>query len=358
MKRRSRKPSPIAERPEELPIATLAYRLTPQLVRGLTWAHRTAGEIAGLRLSYYNLRKLQIEARHERITWMVNASGHSITMEEVARVVAGDLLPRRRSGAMEWTRRASLLCDAVDRGSEWGRSTTPEICSTYMELAQRGDSSWVRHVGSPRTAAMEIPRDVVDVPEQIRRVCEWIDEDDLVSDEPVLRAATLNWALTAIYPTSKLLGIDAVVDHELRAGSIDKHGLLVLRGTGQGTSALHWGSVNMAEADRGDLTPYFETFANRLADALVELRDRLRARQDDEERLPWLTMRPPDELDRQIFEAVESLGSALARQILDQINDPPPLRTLQRRLHKLCTNGLITKHGGRRDAFYRLTERS
>ena len=149
-----------------------------------------------------------------------------------------------------------------------------------------------------------------------------------------------------------------MVDHELRAGGIDRHGLLVLRGTEHGTRALHWGSVNMAEADRGDLTQYFETFASHLANALVELRDRLRARQDDEERLPWLTMRPPDELDRQIFEIIDQLGSARTSQIIEQLDDPPPLRTIQRRLQKLCSSGLITKHGSRRNAFYRLTERS
>jgi phage repressor protein C with HTH and peptisase S24 domain len=34
-----------------------------------------------------------------------------------------------------------------------------------------------------------------------------------------------------------------------------------------------------------------------------------------------------------------------------------PLRTLQRRLQKLVHDGLLVKHGGRKDAFYRVAER-
>jgi hypothetical protein len=67
-------------------------------------------------------------------------------------------------------------------------------------------------------------------------------------------------------------------------------------------------------------------------------------------------VRPPDELDRQVFEIIERLGSARTRDILDAIDDPPPLRTLQRRLQRLCRDGLIRKNGARKYAYYRLAE--
>jgi hypothetical protein len=42
-------------------------------------------------------------------------------------------------------------------------------------------------------------------------------------------------------------------------------------------------------------------------------------------------VRPPDELDRQVFDIIEKLGSARSQDILKELTDPPPLRTLQRR---------------------------
>jgi hypothetical protein len=55
-------------------------------------------------------------------------------------------------------------------------------------------------------------------------------------------------------------------------------------------------------------------------------------------------------------DAVQRLGSATMKQLLGALHDPPPLRTVQRRLEKLCDKGLLAKHGSRRDAFCRLPE--
>ena len=44
---------------------------------------------------------------------------------------------------------------------------------------------------------------------------------------------------------------------------------------------------------------------------------------------------------------------------LEALPDPkPPLRTLQRRLQKLVHEGLLLKHGTRKDAFYQVGERT
>ena len=71
-----------------------------------------------------------------------------------------------------------------------------------------------------------------------------------------------------------------------------------------------------------------------------------------------MMLRPPDEMDRLIFEAVEKHGSATSPTVLAALPEPrPPLRTLQRRLQKLVHDGLLVKHGARKDAFYRVAER-
>jgi hypothetical protein len=82
----------------------------------------------------------------------------------------------------------------------------------------------------------------------------------------------------------------------------------------------------------------------------------LEGRQGSGQRRPWMSVRPPDQLDRQIFDAVQRLGSATIQQLLGALHDPPPLRTVQRRLKKLCDKGLLAKHGSRRDAFYTIPE--
>ena len=58
----------------------------------------------------------------------------------------------------------------------------------------------------------------------------------------------------------------------------------------------------------------------------------------------------------QIGPAVSVFGSARTRDVLDALSDPPPLRTLQRRLQRLCRDGLVRKNGARKFAYYRLAE--
>jgi hypothetical protein len=109
----------------------------------------------------------------------------------------------------------------------------------------------------------------------------------------------------------------------------------------------------------GDVTRVLEHFAENVGSALSALNHRLQKTQDNDERLPWLMVRPPDELDRRVFEAIEKHGSATSAVILKDLSDqPPPLRTLQRRLQKLARDGLLEKHGGRKDAFYRVATRA
>lgn len=349
------------ERPEQLPNEPLHYQLGPNLVRCLTWAHRNAGMCAGMRFSHYGYKRLDVEAKLRRITYMVIRAGHgSVSMDEVSRVLAGDLLPPRRRLVQEFTRKAAVLCEVARQFGKRGDPTLPETFATYLSFLQDAPTLWSRFAARSKERLLETYRGSVEVTAPVGRLYEWINDDELVAEDPILRAATLYWGLSILHPYAhERPAIDAVVDHELRAGQIDRHGLLVLPDHEFGESALRLGGITTSSADyRGDLTSYFEHFSFDLARALVEYQRRLEGFQDNEDRLPWLMVRPPDELDRQIFDIIERFGSARTRDILTELSDAPPLRTLQRRLQRLCRDGLVVKHGARKYAHYRLAERS
>ncbi|MAG31391.1 MAG: hypothetical protein CL908_10940 [Deltaproteobacteria bacterium] len=90
--------SPVPERPESLPAEPPHYELRPSLVRHLTWAHRNADKVVGMRFFDYGRKRLETQTHRKRIKYMVMRAGHaSVTLDEVTRVLAGDLLqPRRR----------------------------------------------------------------------------------------------------------------------------------------------------------------------------------------------------------------------------------------------------------------------
>lgn len=350
---------PIPTRPESLPADPLHYDLKPALVRHLTWVHHNAGRVAGMRFSHYGYKRLETQAHRRSVAYMVIRAGHgSVTLDEVTRVLAGDLLPPRRRLVQDFTRKAAVLCEAARQFGRPGEPTTPETVATYLDFLQHGTTLWSRFAGQSKERLIEMHRGSNEPPAAVGRLYDWINGDDLVAEEPVLRAATLYWGLSLLFRYDyERPAIDAVVDHELRAGGIDPHGLLVLPDSEFGESALHLGLTITSAADyRGELTGYFEHFSFDLGRALAAHNEKLMTFQDSEDRLPWLMVRPPDELDRQVFEIIERRGSARAQEILAGISDPPPLRTLQRRLQRLCKDGLLTKHGARKFAFYRLAE--
>jgi len=309
---------PVSERPAVLPSEPLRYDLQPTLVRHLTSAHRNAGKVGGMRFSHYGRKRLEVQAHRKRVTYMVMRAGHaSVTLDEVTRVLAGDLLPPRRRLIEEFTRKGAGLCEAARQLGRPGEPTTPEVCATYLDFLKRGRTLWSRFAGQPKERLIEMHRGSVEPEPEVSRLYAWIHDDDLVSDEPILRAATLYWGLSILHPYAfDRPVLDAIVDHELRAGGIAPHGLLLLPDSDFGASALHLGrGVTMSADLRGDLTRYYEHFVFDLARALSEHHQKLESFQDREDRLPWLMVRPPDELDRQVFEIIERLGSARTRDI-------------------------------------------
>ncbi len=351
------------ERPFGLP----EYRITPTIVRSVASAHRYAGAISAMRFSYYALKRLEAEATQSRIAEFCAIAGHPVQQGEVAHVVAGDILPPRRRTTQEVIRRAAILVDAVGRYGERREASTPETCAAYLDLAARGGdvgtTAWSRFAGRERGCLLELHRGAGKTDPRMEKLYAWLAEDDLLAQEPLLRAAILYWALSEMeIPRIARMGIHAVIAHELRAGGLDPNGLFVvtLYEHGQEALVLRRGLSAVPKAMvSGDVTGVLDHFPHYIGLALAECAARLRRYQDTEDRLPWMMVRPPDEMDRLIFEAVEKRGSATSPTVLAALPKPrPPLRTLQRRLQKLVHDGLLVKHGGRKDAFYRVAERT
>jgi len=290
---------------------------------------------------------------------VVRSGQHAVSLEEVVRVQAGGLLAPRRRVAQDGIRRAVVVCDVARHYGSGGRATTADDFATYRRFWKEGDVLWARFSGALRTELLDAHCGSARASDPVRALYAWIEVDDLVREEPVLRAATLYWGLPLLHPAPPdRPPIDAVVAHELRAGRIDAKGLLVLPDSQRGREVLSTRGHPVSSADwSGNLTHLYWEFCRGTARALGELEDPLVRYQDREDRLPWMMVRPPDALDRAIFDIVERLGSARSRDILEHLHDPPPLRTLQRRLRRLCEHGLLIKHGARKDAFYRIAER-
>lgn len=347
------------DRPTEVSFGELRYEVTPELVTRLTWAHRTAGSISAMRFSHYGGKRVETDAHRRRITYGVMRAGHKgVTLDDVNRLLAGDLLPPRKSAIETIGRKVAVLMEAARQLGRGEDPSSPETFATYLDFLQQGTALWSRFVGLRKEKVLESHQSTAKASPQVLQLYKWIDDDPLVVQEPILRAATLYWGLSLLhrYPHERP-AIDAVVHHELKTGFIDSRGLLVLSDSEFGERAQQLGGIITSKADYlGDLTQYYEHYAFELARALGELRQRLNTFQDKEDRLPWLMARPPDELDRQIFDIIEKLGSARSQEILQELRDPPPLRTLQRRLQRLAKGGLIAKQGSRKFAYYRLAE--
>lgn len=333
----------------------LHYAITPTLVSSLGHARWVAGKASVLGLSFYGLRALQTARIHLRIAEMTVACTFNVTTKEVERVVAGDLLPPRRQAATETIRLATALSEAVRLATTRAEPTDAETCWSYFEFAKAQPMGWAHFVGLPRGSLVDHRRKKAKPPPEIVRLYEWIDGDELVADEPILRAAALFFGLRELDEARPgRIARMAVVDHELQAG-LDPRGLLVLQSRKLGGMALRPTAPGFGYAQTtGDLTRYFEFFASAVGDGMSDIARDLEGKQETEQRRPWMSVRPPDRLDRQLFDAVQRLGRATIQQLVGALHDAPPLRTVQRRLKKLCDQGLLAKHGSRRNAFYRL----
>lgn len=216
---------------------------------------------------------------------------------------------------------------------------------------------WMAYSTRERGKLLELNKDASAVPVAVRAMFDWTNQDPFVSRSAVLRAATLYWGLKLLYPGWR--SVSVVLHHELRAGRVDANGLLMLT---EATVAQHelldTARINLLETDEGDLTNYFELFTSALLRVLWERLEALGRVRDNEEHLPWKVVAPPDALDAHLYEVVERLGQAGSAAIVAGLGkNAPPLRTVQRRLQKLVSDGVLAKRGARKNAVYTLAGR-
>jgi hypothetical protein len=191
----------------------------------------------------------------------------------------------------------------------------------------------------------------------VKALFDWADADPLVSRSTALRAATIFWGLTLLFPQWRAVSV--ALHHELRVGRVDESGLLMLTEASEAQRELLTTPATFrTTADEGDLTAYFERFAFALWRVLDERLRELGRVQDDEAHLPWKVVAPPDALDARVYEVVERLGQAGSAAIVEGLGQSaPPLRTVQRRLQKLVSDGVLSKRGARKNAIYTLAGR-
>ena len=342
----------------ELPYEKLHYELTPTLTRRLADVYYLNGQLESLPLGHFTLEKLKAEARVDRVYRMVREVNVRVRAEEIRAVASGDVLPRDKREVQEWIRRAIVLLDGFESTADLNETSTPELCAAYLDVSanadQRGSTLWAHFVAARRSRLLSFHHGSVVVPDCVRKLYEWMDDDDLIGTEPILRGAVLTWGLFEMYPLRlTTMGVRATVLHELGCSRADYRHLL---GLGD-HSADRWAQIrgDIREATKtGDLTYVLEHLLHQLQGRLEHLLGRLKEYSSRERSEPWLTVSPPDDLDRRIFSMVQSMGSARTTQLHQALGPEVPLRTLQRRMQKLARRGLLEKHGTRKDAFYRL----
>ncbi len=352
-------------RPTELPPQPWRYTITPNLVDSLTHIADAAGQMTAAPLSYYRRKELEARAKRMRILWVVGWSWKSVKPEEVEAVLGGARLVDKREPIAEAIRRAAIVEDALAHYSTarigGDNRLTPELAMAY-ERASQGTSSlrearWMAYSMRERGKLLDLHKDASKVPPAVNILFDWTNQDPLVSRSAVLRAATLYWGLKLLYPAWRSASV--VLHHELRAGRLDANGLLMLtEATEPQRELLDTARINLLETDEGDLTKYFELFTSALWRVLWERLEALGRARDNEEHLPWRIVAPPDALDARLYEVVERIGQAGSAAIVIGLGkDAPPLRTVQRRLQKLVSDGVLAKRGARKNAVYTLAGR-
>ena len=350
-------------RPTELPAQPWRYTITPRLVTLITHLAEAAGEMRAAPISYYRRKELEARAKRLRIIWVVGARYASVKAEEVEAVLGGARLIERREPIAEAIRRASIVEDALAHYAHGPKSRplTPDLAMAYERAEQavpgHNPGRWIAFTTRERTKLLDLHHGAIKVPPAVKALFDWADADPLVSRSTALRAATIFWGLTLLFPQWRAVSV--VLHHELRVGRVDESGLLMLTEASEAQRELLTTPASFRTADdEGDLTAYFERFAFALWRVLDERLRELGRVQDNEAHLPWKVVAPPDALDARVYEVVERLGQAGSAAIVEGLGQSaPPLRTVQRRLQKLVSDGVLSKRGARKNAIYTLAGR-
>ncbi len=336
-----------------IPFDDLQYALNPELILSLAFAQRHAGFIEGMGWSLPTRRRLEAMADKQRILSLLENAQVGVEPEEVDAVLSGGDFSSSRRSVLATIRKVVELCHAVRCAAMEGTPTSPNTAAVYIGLLQDQYASESR-----RIMKNDVGTVCIDVLSDLFQIYEWMDADELVSKEPILRAAFLYWSLSVLYREPRLRpAVLAVVDHELR-GRANLSPLFVLGAGKAGKRLLCLSPVVHHSARCGDLTGLFSYFVSEFAQSLQACETALRVRLGEQDQVPWVVLKLPDELDREIFKVIELVGIARCRDLREQLADPPPIRTLQRRLQRLTQVGLIVKRGSRKDACYVVADHS
>lgn len=340
-----------------LPRRPWRYTLTPTLLARLVEIGVAQGELNAAPLNFHRRRERLAQARRERIFLEVKQYYRSVTMGEVEAVLSGEHVRTPRPDILNAIRHAVVAEDAFANYAHSETSLTPELAVAYASIHSAipgGEPTrWLPLHPGERAQVLALHRRAVVVPQAVRDVFAWVDGDAFLAKPGVLRMAAL---FRLLHLTLRWSAIE-VLHHELRATGIDRHGFLV--GSRAGLAGLVFTSDQSAAVSEGDFTEFFELFAEQLAVALRQTGEELGRLRGGEAHLPWEVVRPPDALDAAIVKVLEratDAGSALIAQRLGR--DAPPLRTLQRRLSQMVSDGLVLKAGVRKNATYSLPNRS
>lgn len=339
-----------------LPPRPWRYTLTPTLLDRLVEIGVAQGELNAAPLTFHRRRDTLSRARNERVFLEVKQFYRSVTMAEVESVFSGEHVRTPRNDILNAIRHAVVAEDAFANYSHSGARLTAELAVAYasIHLAIPGGepTRWLPLLPGERSQVLALHRRAVAVPQAVHDVFAWVDGDAFLAKSAVLRMAALFWFLHQLLRWPAI----EVLHHELRATGIDRHGFLVTSGTG--LSSLVETSHRSGAAIEGDLTGFFERFAEELAVLLRTMSDSFGRLRNNEEHLPWEVVSPPDALDAAIVKVLERTSNAGSAAIVQRLGrDAPPLRTLQRRLNRMVRDGLVLKRGARKSATYSVPNR-
>jgi hypothetical protein len=322
------------------------YERTGTLVHGLTSLHRFAGELSRTPVGSASLTSHQPLFRLRRIVEACIGGAAHVTAEDVERVVNRRPLPPERFFLRALIPRVSSLLDAARHWGEQGQRSTPATYQTLRAFLQADPSAPSVSLALPLPASQPgvLPPDA-----RLVQFYEFLDHDDLLGGEHVLRAAALGYGLQEEVPATRedMPAIYATVLQELTAGGFDPHAILLLR---RAEDPRHDPLLLRLVAFH-NLTFWFETFCELLHGCLQASRERL-----EQISLAPSPLQPAalDPLEESILAALSRLGHASTPELLAALPPPAPgERTVQRRLSSLLGRSLILKEGTRRNARYR-----
>ena len=88
-------------------------------------------------------------------------------------------------------RKVAVLMEAARQLGRGEDPSSPETFATYLDFLQQGTALWSRFVGLQKEKMLESHQSTAKAGPEVLQLYQWIAEDPLVVQEPILSAATL-----------------------------------------------------------------------------------------------------------------------------------------------------------------------